>query len=118
MRSASSAPAATAMPPTMSEWPLRYLVAEWTTISAPCSIGRCSIGEQKVLSTTSSKSCFLANAESFFRSTSFSIGLVGVSAQIMRVFGFNAAFNAFASFKSMKLKSSPALRRRTRSNNR
>src|SRR5215470_14749397 len=32
------------MPARTSEWPLRYLVAEWKTRSAPCSIGRVSSG--------------------------------------------------------------------------
>ena len=41
--------------------------------------------------------CLRANAPSLARSTSFSIGLVGVSAQIIRVFGFSAAFTALAS---------------------
>ena len=41
-----------AMPPTMSEWPLRYLVAECMTMSKPCSSGRCTQGLAKVLSAT------------------------------------------------------------------
>ena len=45
----------TSMPPTMSEWPLRNLVAECITRSAPCSSGRCRIGEAKVLSTATSR---------------------------------------------------------------
>jgi len=102
----------------MSEWPFRYFVAECNTRSAPYSIGRCRIGEQNVLSTTKSSPCLRANAPTLARSTTVSIGLVGVSAQIMRVFGFSAAFSAAASLRSRKVKSSPALRRRTRSNNR
>src|SRR3546814_8133177 len=47
----------------MSEWPLRYLVAECITMSAPCSSGRCRIGEAKVLSATISRPCFFAMAE-------------------------------------------------------
>ena len=87
-------------------------------MSAPCSSGRCSIGEQNVLSTTRIRPCFFANAPSLARSTSLSIGLVGVSAQIIFVFGFSAAFSAAVSLRSTKVKSSPALRRRTRSNRR
>jgi hypothetical protein len=30
-----------AKPPTRSEWPPRYFVVEWTTMSAPSSSGRC-----------------------------------------------------------------------------
>ena len=36
----------------MSLWPLRYLVVEWSTMSAPCSSGRWKNGVAKVLSTT------------------------------------------------------------------
>ena len=51
-------------------------------------------------------------------STSFSSGLVGVSIQIMRVFGPIAAAAAFGSERSAKVKSRFAERRRTRSNRR
>src|SRR5690606_39510457 len=51
----SAAVAATTVPPTTSEWPLRYLVVEWTTKSAPSVIGFCSAGERKVLSTARSE---------------------------------------------------------------
>ena len=58
--SASSASSpTTSMPPTMSEWPLRYFVAECMTRSAPCSSGRCSAGEAKVLSTTDQQAALL-----------------------------------------------------------
>lgn len=40
IRSASSARVVTTTPPTLSLWPLRYLVVEWMTISAPHSMGR------------------------------------------------------------------------------
>ena len=50
-RSGSAGPAAT--PASTSEWPFRYLVAEWKTRSAPCSSGRQLIGVAIVLSTTS-----------------------------------------------------------------
>jgi len=36
----------------VSEWPARYLVAEWNTMSAPSSNGRWSAGDANVLSTT------------------------------------------------------------------
>ena len=42
----------TSTPPTMSEWPFRYLVAECMTMSKPCSSGRCTQGLAKVLSQT------------------------------------------------------------------
>ena len=41
-----------AKPPTTSEWPPRYFVVEWTTMSAPSSSGRWRYGVAKVLSTT------------------------------------------------------------------
>ena len=47
----SSAPTM-AMPPMMSEWPFKYLVVECTTMSKPCSSGRCTSGLAKVLSAT------------------------------------------------------------------
>ena len=40
MRLAVSGDAETTQPPTTSEWPLMYLVVEWTTISTPSSSGR------------------------------------------------------------------------------
>ena len=43
-------PLSTMMPPMEVPWPPRNLVAEWTTISAPCSIGRQRYGEAMVLS--------------------------------------------------------------------
>jgi hypothetical protein len=46
---------ATTAPPTTSLWPLMYLVVECSTKSAPkSSIGRCSAGDRKVLSTSAS----------------------------------------------------------------
>ena len=69
------------MPPTMSEWPLRYLVAECMTRCAPCSSGRCRIGELKVLSTTTTRPRLRAIAAIWAMSTSLSSGLVGVSIQ-------------------------------------
>ena len=41
------------MPPIDVPWPPRNLVAECTTISAPCSIGRHRYGDAMVLSMTS-----------------------------------------------------------------
>ena len=43
---------APAMPPMLSEWPFKYLVAEWITMSKPYSSGRCAQGVAKVLSIT------------------------------------------------------------------
>ena len=46
-------PLSTMMPPIEVPWPPRNLVAEWSTISAPCSMGRQRYGEAMVLSMTS-----------------------------------------------------------------
>ena len=46
----SALPATT--PASASEWPFRYLVAEWATRSAPCSSGRQPSGVATVLSTS------------------------------------------------------------------
>ena len=41
-------------PPMTSEWPPRYFVVEWTTMSAPSSSGSWRYGVANVLSTTTS----------------------------------------------------------------
>ncbi len=51
-RSATASLDVTAIPRIASEWPPRYLVAEWNTMSAPSSSGRWSAGDANVLSTT------------------------------------------------------------------
>ena len=48
-----------AAPPITSEWPLRYLVVECTTMSKPSSSGRWIHGEAKVLSHTEISLCLL-----------------------------------------------------------
>ncbi len=67
------------MPPTTSEWPPRYLVAECTTTSAPCSKGRWSAGVAKVLSTTRIAPWAWATSAIAVMSRQVSSGLVGVS---------------------------------------
>jgi len=49
-------------PPKLVPWPPINLVALWTTISAPCSIGLNRYGVPNVLSTTTGNPCFLAIA--------------------------------------------------------
>ena len=44
-------PFSTMTPAITVPWPPMNLVAEWTTTSAPCSMGRHRYGEAKVLST-------------------------------------------------------------------
>ena len=92
--SASSASAVTATPPTRSEWPLRYFVAECTTMSKPCSSGRCTQGEANVLSATARMPFARATSATIARSTSFKSGLDGVSTQIIFVLGLIAASNS------------------------
>ena len=76
------------------------------------------MGEQKVLSTTTMSPRARALAATAAMSTSLSVGLVGVSIHSIFVFGCTAASKAASSDRSTKLKSRPALRRRTRSNRR
>src|SRR4029079_16031875 len=65
----------------------RYLVVEWTTMSNPCSSGRCTHGEANVLSHTPMSFLRWAISATAERSTTFSSGFVGVSTQSMRVLG-------------------------------
>ena len=67
------------MPPTTSVCPDRYLVVEWMTMSAPCSIGRQSMGVAKVLSTTETRPSSRATANIPGRSATWHIGLAMVS---------------------------------------
>ena len=48
------------MPPRVVPWPPMNFVAEWTTISAPCSMGRIRYGVPKVLSITTGIPCLWA----------------------------------------------------------
>ena len=75
------------MPPTLSLWPLRYLVVLWVTRSAPNSIGRWMYGLAKVLSTTSRASWRWARSAAARRSVSRITGLVGVSTNSILVAG-------------------------------
>jgi hypothetical protein len=108
----------TTTPPMMSEWPLRYLVAECTTMSKPCSSGRWIQGLAKVLSATaiSLRSCAIFATAS--RSISLSRGLLGVSIQIIFVSGRIAAERRAGSDMSTKVVERLAERLRTFSNNR
>ncbi len=81
-RSWRSGSRTTTAPPTTSEWPPRYFVAECTTASAPSSIGRCTIGVANVLSTATIAPRLRSTTPAM--STTFSSGFVGVSTQISR----------------------------------
>src|SRR5207253_8706327 len=100
-------------PPTMSECPFKYFVAEWITMSKPDSIGRWIQGVAKVLSET--LMIFFSRAIFAMASMSmiFSSGLLGVSIQTMRVLDLIDFSNFDASVRSTKVKSKLAERRRT-----
>ena len=88
----------------MSEWPLRYLVAECMTMSAPCSIGRVSTGVPTVESTASSAPARWAMSAAAAMSVTHQVGLAGVSIQTSLVApGRTAA--AMASVRSASTKS-------------
>ena len=74
-----------AKPPITSEWPPRYFVVEWTTMSAPSSSGRWRYGVANVLSTTTRAPAACAASAASRMSTTFRSGFVGVSSQTMRV---------------------------------
>src|SRR5476649_1510067 len=78
---------ATTMPPTLSLWPLRYLVVLWVTRSAPNSIGRWMYGLANVLSTTSLALWRWARSAAARRSVMRITGLVGVSTNSIFVAG-------------------------------
>ena len=73
----SASSAVTTAPMRTSLWPARYLVAEWTTMSAPSASGCWSRGVAKVLSTTTYAPASWAAAMIVAMSASSSAGLVG-----------------------------------------
>ena len=75
-------------------------------------------GEQNVLSQTLIILLSFANLAITERSTNFNKGFVGLSTQIILVFGRIASCNFFESLKSTKLNSKPDERFLTSSNNR
>ena len=85
--SCSAGSATTTAPPTVSECPPRYFVVECTTAPAPCSSGRWLTGVANVLSTATSTSPADRVDARAARSTTLSVGLVGVSTQISFVSG-------------------------------
>ena len=80
-RSSSFVPT-TATPPTMSEWPLRYLVAECMTICAPNAIGCVSRGVATVESTATIAPTSRAIALAAAMSVMSQVGFAGVSIQM------------------------------------
>ena len=90
----SSSLAAMIAPPVTSEWPLRYLVVEWMTRSAPRAMGCCRYGEAKVLSTIRSAPARCARSATAAMSVTLSSGLDGVSVHTSAVSGRIAAATA------------------------
>ncbi len=100
--------AVTTAPARTSLWPLRYLVAEWTTRSAPHSIGRVNTGVATVLSTATRTSAARAISAAAARSVISHMGLAGVSSHSNRVQpGRIAAARAARSVVSTNSTSSP-----------
>src|SRR6266849_3025448 len=77
--------AVTTAPARTSLWPFRYFVAEWTTRSAPNSMGRVKTGVAAVLSTATRTSTAWAISATAARSVTSHIGLAGVSTHRRRV---------------------------------
>ena len=101
---ASLVPATASAPATTSECPLRYFVAECTTMSAPCAIGRVRIGVETVESTQSSAPAACAISETAAMSVIVHSGLLGVSIQTMPVLpGWTASRTACRSDVSTKV---------------
>ena len=94
-------------PATTSLWPPMYLVALWTTTSAPRCSGCCRYGVAKVLSTQTMapRPCAISLTASM--STTRSRGLVGDSSQTIRVFGVSERSTTSRSEASMALNSRP-----------
>ena len=63
------------MPPRVVPWPPMNLVAECTTMSAPCSMGRIRYGVPKVLSMTSGRPCLCAMAAMASMSGDIAVGV-------------------------------------------
>ena len=75
----SSRRAVTSAPARTSPWPLRYLVPEWNTRSAPSAIGRVSTGVATVESTANSAPAPWATSAAAAMSITSQVGLQGVS---------------------------------------
>ena len=105
-------------PPTTSEWPPRYFVAECVTKSAPNPMGCCRYGEANVLSTTSQAPASWVILATASRSTTRRSGLVGVSTQTTRVSSRTAFFTASRSVVSTTSYSSPMAGANTRATSR
>jgi hypothetical protein len=79
------------MPPITVPEPDRNFEVEWTTMSAPCSIGRIRAGEASVLSTMSGRPCLCATAATPSRSITVPQGFTIDSQTTARVLSVIAA---------------------------
>ena len=73
-------------PPKEVPFPVRYLVREWITILAPCSMGLSKAGVATVLSTIKGIFSSLATFDIAFKSITSSFGFPKDSAKMARVF--------------------------------
>ena len=94
-------------PAIRSEWPPRYLVAEWITASTPCSAARRLIGVAKVTSAARIAPASSAARRAGSMSNTFKVGLVGSSISTTLVRGRSAARQAATSEGSTKVVSMP-----------
>src|SRR5438876_6361139 len=92
----------TTAPATMSEWPLRYLVALWRDRSKPNSNGRKFTGLAKVLSIMETSPWLFAKLTTDSRSGTCIRGFEMVSTYIALVVGFSFRFHDSGSLASMK----------------
>jgi hypothetical protein len=102
-------------PPSVVPCPARYLVAEWTTMSAPKWIGLQRKGEGTVLSMTSGMPCACATSATAAMSRTARLGLPRLSANTARVSGRIAAAKASGEAPSTKVVRMPSFSRLTAS---
>ena len=108
-------PPSTITPARVLPWPPRYLVAEWTTMSAPKASGLHRKGDGTVLSITSGTPWACATSATAAMSSTVRLGLPRLSAKTARVFGRIAAAKASGRVASTKLVSMPNFARFTAS---
>ena len=100
-------PLSTNTPASVVPWPPRYLVAEWTTMSAPWRKGLHKNGDGTVLSTIKGTPWACATSATAAISSTVRLGLPMLSAKTARVLGCIAAAKAKGSLASTKVVSIP-----------
>ena len=102
-------PPSTMAPTTTVPWPDRNFVAEWVTMSAPCSNGRIRYGVAIVLSAISGRPFSCAMSAMPWMSSTFACGLPMVSAKNSFVLGRTARrHSSRSSWFSMNVVSMPS----------